>query len=262
MEEGSCLLWQKNIMHKLSVVMITRNADVLLDRCLASVQSIADEVVAVDAGSTDRTIPILSAAGARIIRTRSNHLGRNKARGIAEATHPLILLLDSDEILSPLLVRSIRRVKRSKTISNGYHIRFHNHYRDKRLRYGGEHYVMVRLFRRNKLRFRANSVHEHVETPHHDVPMLSGHINHYSYRSISQMVAKFTQYALLESRAKYRAGEHSSAKKILLYPVHMFWARFIKDKGYRDGLWRLPLDIGFAYMEWLTYTSLALRGMK
>lgn len=242
--------------------MTTRNADAVLDRCVASVQSIADEVVAVDAGSTDRTLSILSAAGARIVRTRSNHLGRNKARGIAVARHSLILLLDSDEILSSLLAQSINRVKRSKSILNGYQVRFHNHYLQRRLRYGGENYVMVRLFRRSKLRFRAHSIHEHVEALNHDTPILPGYINHYSYRSITQMLSKFTQYALLESTAKYRAGERSSLKKIVLYPVHMFWARFIKDKGYRDGCWRIPLDLGFAYMEWLTYTSLALRGMR
>jgi hypothetical protein len=33
----------------------------------------------------------------------------------------------------------------------------------------------------------------------------------------------------------------------------MFWARFIKDKGYKDGFFRIPLDLGFAYMEFLTY---------
>ena len=35
--------------------------------------------------------------------------------------------------------------------------------------------------------------------------------------------------------------------------MHMFWARFVEDKGYKDGIFRIPLDLGFAYMEFLTY---------
>ena len=41
-----------------------------------------------------------------------------------------------------------------------------------------------------------------------------------------------------------------------MYPTHMFWSRFIKDKGYKDGYFRIPLDLGFAYMEFITYITL------
>ena len=78
-------------------------------------------------------------------------------------------------------------------------------------------------------------------------------IDHYSYRSLSQLFIKFTNYAIREARQKKSRGEKSSLKKVFLYPAHLFWARFIKDKGYKDGLFRIPLDLGFAYMEFLTY---------
>jgi hypothetical protein len=42
----------------------------------------------------------------------------------------------------------------------------------------------------------------------------------------------------------------------------MFYARFIKDKGYKDGLFRIPLDLAFAYMEFLTYVLLAFKTKK
>ena len=67
------------------------------------------------------------------------------------------------------------------------------------------------------------------------------------------MFGKFTDYAKREARQKINKGEKSSIKKIVFYPLHMFWARFIKDKGYKDGIFRIPLDVGFAYMEFLTY---------
>ena len=75
------------------------------------------------------------------------------------------------------------------------------------------------------------------------------------------MYKKFTAYAFWEAKDKFKSGERSSLKKLILYPVHMFWARFIKDKGYKDGYFRIPLDLGFAYMEFLTYASLAIKNI-
>ncbi len=246
-------------MHKLSVVLVTKNAEELLSSCLASVRSIADEIIAVDVRSTDRTRSILKHHQATIITTTSNHLGRNKARGIQLTKHRLIFLIDSDEIVSKKLQQSILRLKRRKRLAHGYRLSFHNHFMRRRLRHGGEGYRMVRLFQRNKATMHASSVHEHLEVPSGDIRTLAGHIDHFSYRSIPQMFRKFSAYALLEAAEKHREGERSSFKKIALYPIHMFWARYVVDRGYRDGLWRIPLDLGFAYMEWLTYTSLALR---
>ncbi|PIZ67364.1 hypothetical protein COY12_02075 [Candidatus Roizmanbacteria bacterium CG_4_10_14_0_2_um_filter_33_96] len=60
------------------------------------------------------------------------------------------------------------------------------------------------------------------------------------------------------AKEKYLSGEKSSFKKVFIYPIHMFWARFITDKGYEDGLFRIPLDLGFAYMEFVTYFMLAI----
>jgi hypothetical protein len=37
---------------------------------------------------------------------------------------------------------------------------------------------------------------------------------------------------------------------------------FIKDKGYKDGLFRIPLDFGFAYMEFLTYLILFIMTIR
>src|SRR5262245_58295328 len=50
----------------LSLTMIVRNEEEHLDRCLASVREVADELIVVDTGSTDRTVEIARAHGARV----------------------------------------------------------------------------------------------------------------------------------------------------------------------------------------------------
>lgn len=248
--------------HRLSVIMVTLNAEDLLHRSLMSVLSIADEIIVIDSGSTDSTLTILKDFRVKLIRTKKNHLGRNKARALALATGDLVLSLDSDEIVSALLVRAIELIKRRKNIADGYIIPFRNHYLGKRLRYGGENYSMIRLGKRKKVRIKQVSVHESVEVNSKNIVRLKSPILHYSYRSVSQMFDKFTSYAVSEAQEKSKVGERSSLKKIILYPMHMFWARFIKDKGYKDGFFRVPLDLGFAHMEFLTYTALAIRNKR
>ena len=245
--------------HRLSVIMVTLNAEDLLHKSLKSASSIADEIIVIDSGSTDSTLTILKGFRVKLIKAKKNHLGTNKAKALALATGYLVLSLDSDEIVSTLLVRTIRLLKRRKNIADGYIIPFRNHYLGKRLRYGGENYSMIRLGKRKKLRFKMASVHECLEVDSKKIEKISAPILHYSYRSLSQLFGKFTNYALSEAREKSKVGERSSLKKIFLYPIHMFWARFIKDKGYKDGLIRVPLDIGFAYMEFLTYATLAIK---
>ena len=245
--------------HRLSVIMVTLNADELLQGFLTSVSSIADEIVVVDAGSTDRTLQILKEFKVRLYKVKQNHLGRNKAKALALATGDLVLSLDSDEIASALLVRTIEQIKRRKSIADGYIIPFRNHFLGKRLKYGGENYSMLRLGKRKMLRIKEVSVHESLEVISTSIARLKSPILHYSYRSLGQMFGKFTNYALNEAQQKFKNGERSSLKKIFLYPIHMFWARFIKDRGYKDGSLRIPLDLGFAYMEFLTYATLAIR---
>ena len=50
----------------LSFSMIVRNEEARLEGCLASVRDLADEIVVVDTGSTDATIAVAEAAGARV----------------------------------------------------------------------------------------------------------------------------------------------------------------------------------------------------
>ena len=99
-------------------------------------------------------------------------------------------------------------------------------------------------------------VHEHIESDQSDIGLLKNKILHYSYRSLPQMFSKFTNYALREAKQKKENREKITFSKLFLYAPHMFYARFIKDHGYKDGLFRIPLDIGFAYMELITYWSL------
>lgn len=231
----------------------------MLAQCLRSVKNIASEVVVVDSHSSDRTVEICKAYKARVFQLDAE-FGKKRRFGLKKINNRWTLMLDSDEIVSLRLAQEIGSLlKRKKQYCAAYEIPYQNHFLGRKINYGGENYQMLRLFKTKSVSVKGSLLHERLELIRGRKGHLKGKIYHYSYRSIRQIYAKFTDYARIEARLKYTIGEKSSWKKTVLYPLHMLWARFIKDKGYRDGLSRISLDLGFAYMEWLTYLILAFK---
>jgi len=242
---------------KLSVLMITKNAAETLEKSLASVKKIADEIIIVDSKSTDRTVEIAKNYLAKVYVKEFTDIGKQRIFGLSKATGKWVLILDCDEIVSEKLMKEIKsKIENARIKINGYYISYQNFFLNKRIQYGGEDYKMLRLFRRVKLYIEPSLVHNKIEVRDERIGCLKGKIFHHSYRSFPQMFGKFTDYGIRMAKEKYLAGEKSSFKKIFIYPTHIFWARFFEDKGYEDGLFRIPLDLGFAYMEFITYVSL------
>jgi tetratricopeptide (TPR) repeat protein len=87
---------------RLSVCMIVKNEERFLGQCLASVRDIADELIVIDTGSTDRTIEIAREHGAQVGHFEwCNDFAAARNASIAPATGDWILFLDADEELSP-----------------------------------------------------------------------------------------------------------------------------------------------------------------
>lgn len=242
---------------KLSVLMITKNAAETLEKSLASVKKITDEIIIVDSKSTDRTVEIAKNYLAKVYIKEFIDIGKQRKFGFSKATGKWVLILDSDEIVSEKLMKEIKsKIENTRIKINSYYIPYQNFFLNKPLQFGGEDYKMLRLFRRVKLSIEPSLVHNKIEVKDEKVGYLKGKIFHHSYRSYFQIFKKFTDYGVRMAKEKYSAKEKSSFRKIFIYPIHMFWARFITDKGYEDGLFRIPLDLGFAYMEFITYFTL------
>lgn len=87
---------------RLSVCMIVKNEERFLGQCLASVKDIADELIVIDTGSTDRTVEIAREQGAQVGHFEwCNDFAAARNASIAPATGDWILFLDADEELSP-----------------------------------------------------------------------------------------------------------------------------------------------------------------
>lgn len=241
--------------HKISLLTTTFNSQSTIEKTLQSVKDLVNEIIAVDNNSKDKTIEILKKYQAKIIKYQGKNLGKQYNLGLKHCQNDWILILDSDEYLSKDLKKEIKTLFNKQIYKkyDGFYIPFQNHFLGKPVNYGGENYQMLRLFKKDKIIITQEKIHQKYILRSNKIGSLKGKIIHYSYRSLWQTYKKFTYYAIEEAKQKFKKGEKSSFKKIILYPIHMFYARFIKDKGYKDGLFRIPLDLGFAYMEFMTY---------
>lgn len=95
---------------RLSVVMIAKNAADLLPDCTASVAR-ADEIVILDSGSTDNTADVARAAGAKVFTdTDWQGYGIQRQRAQGYATGDYVLMIDTDERVTPELRQAIQTV--------------------------------------------------------------------------------------------------------------------------------------------------------
>jgi len=95
----------------LSLCMIVKDEEAHLAKCLRSVRDIVDEMIVVDTGSTDKTMDIARVFGAQVSEfpwTGDFSAARNQS--LARATGDWILILDADEVLSPLDFEELKKL--------------------------------------------------------------------------------------------------------------------------------------------------------
>ncbi len=218
----------------LSVVLITKNAENQLEKCLQSC-AFADEIVVVDSGSTDRTLAIASAYKAKVIHQDWLGFGPQKQFAVAQASHDWVLCLDADEWLSEKLRHEIMSLLKNP---RGYAWRFarSNKFMGRFLQFGeGYPDYSLRLFHRQHARWSDDAVHEYVQTDS-QVGTLAGDLMHESGEDIALYLTKQNRYTSLQADALYQRGKKCGVAKLVFSPLTRFIKFYLVRQGFRDGL--------------------------
>jgi glycosyltransferase involved in cell wall biosynthesis len=213
---------------KISAVIIAFNEEVDIARALASL-AWCDEVLVVDSGSTDRTVEVCEAYGARVLQREFTGYGEQKSWAVKQAAHDWIIALDADEEIPAALKDEIYfKLARTENCS-GYYIPITTVLWDQVVRTGHRHTKpKLRLFDRRFGNFRKQLVHESValegRTEHLREPMYN-----YSYTSIADYFDKFNRYTSLAALESFRPGESSSfLKAVVTLPLTFIQFYFLK----------------------------------
>lgn len=139
-----------------SVIVMTKNEEAVIERCL-TVLSDFDEIFVVDSGSTDRTVSLAEASGAKVVNFQWNGEYPKKKQWCLDnlpLNNDWIFHVDADEELTPELCEEIMAVFSGPAPRShaGYFVRGYNVVNGRKLRFG-QHNNKLALFNRQKMTF-------------------------------------------------------------------------------------------------------------
>lgn len=244
-------------MSSITAVIITHNEARNIQRCLASLKTVADEIIVIDSFSTDDTLAICQQEGAIVKQQAWLGFGPQKNAGIQMASHEYILSLDADEALDDELKASIQAAK-DQGLQGMYDFTRLNYYYGKFLRHGVEYPdYKIRLFPKSKVRWNDELVHETlILSPEVPQNRLKGHLLHYTYFTIQEHVAKANKYTNLGAELNYKKGKKASWFKIIFGPLATFLQAYIFKRGFLDGGHGFIVAAMHAYGAFMKYTKL------
>lgn len=218
----------------LSVAIITLNAAAQLAACLDSA-AFADDIVVVDSGSTDGTVELAEARGARVVQQDWLGFGPQKQFAVEAAKHDWVLCLDADERVSPELRTGIENALQAPSTA-AFRFARCNRFLGRYLKHGeGYPDWSLRLFDRRRARWSADAVHEKVIA---DGPVgtLAGDLLHDSAETLAIYLTKQNRYTSLAAEMALAAGKRASFGRLFFSPLIRFIKFYLVRQGFRDGL--------------------------
>jgi glycosyltransferase involved in cell wall biosynthesis len=221
-------------MNRLSACIITLNEEQNLPRALASISSIADEIVVVDAGSTDATERVAREFGAVSIARAWTNYAEQKNFAAAAASNDWILSLDADEELSSVLQTSILQWKKRAPDFSVYEMSRRAWYLGRWINHSGWYPdFQRRLYRRDAARF-SGIVHESLRFEGKP-GRLKGDLLHYTIRSLEEHEEKVERYAALAGQQLYLDGKRSWRPAVWFATPWSWFQNFFLRGGFLDG---------------------------
>ncbi len=210
----------------------------------------------VDGGSTDDTVEIARAHGARVVIAPDwPGFGPQKNRALDALSTDWVLSIDTDEVVSEELSASIRAAIRAPS-TDVYAIDRLSAFCGRWIRHGGWYPDWIpRLFRRGAARFSDDLVHERLVFDG-AVERLTGKLLHYSYDDIDSVLRKLDAYSTAGARQRRAAGEHASVGKAIRRGLWAFFRTYVLRRGFLDG--RAGLMIAVFNAETVYYRFLKL----
>jgi Glycosyl transferase family 2 len=240
---------------RIAACLIVQNEQAHLPRALASV-AFCDEVIVVDGGSSDRTVQLARAAGARVIENPWPGYAAQRNVALDAASCDWILEVDADEQISAELRASIEALLRARRADVGMAVfalrhRFLGGWLGPSAKYPA---YRSRLVRRSVYRHdESRAVHEGIEP--RELPLvLAGDLEHELAATLREALLDTWRYARLESSHVARpTTARAYVTGIVLRPAMKLVYRTIVDGGWRDGwrgLLKISLDVGSDVLVW------------
>lgn len=248
-------------MATLSIVLIVKDEAANLEACLESAVW-ADEIVVLDAGSTDETVEIARRYTDQVfVASDWQGYGLQRQRAQAHASGDWILMLDADERISPELWQGIKQAVLADQRDTVYAVPRLSWVFGRYIRHSGWYpdYV-TRLYARTRAAYGDERVHEKLHYPagmHEE--KLAGDLLHYTYRDLNHYLVKSAHYAEAWAQQRFEQGRKASLWQALVHGVGCFLKMYLVRAGFLDGKQGLLLALLSAHSTFVKYADLWVR---
>jgi glycosyltransferase involved in cell wall biosynthesis len=231
-------------------VVVVRDEARQIRDCLRALR-FADELVVVDTGSSDGTVEAARGLADRVLHYPAEPGGPRplihaaKNYGFEAAAGPWILNLDADERPTDALREEILAVLEAPPGGPvAYALPFTHYFFGRYLRHGGFRGALVRLFEKGKLRY--------PEDRAHSTPVVEGErgalrslVVHFNHPRLSDFLRKMDLYTSQDAALMVRHGRGGlrnrparspTAWTLLREPLGVFWNRYVRHRGFLDGV--------------------------
>ncbi len=234
---------------RVSAIVITFNEESNLDACLSSLHW-ADELLVIDAQSTDRTVEIARGYTTHVYVRQWPGYGPQKNFGIDRASGDWVLIVDADERVTDALREEISRVLAmpEATTPAGFEIPRRNFFYGRWIRGGGIYPdYQLRLFRRTAGRYDDTPLHERLQV-FGPISRLHEPLDHLSMPTVRHHIRKMIWYTTLGAVDKLEKGTGVSATALAVNHLGTILKTYLLRRGYRDGVHGLVVAL-FAGMH-------------
>ena len=244
-------------MQDVTVIILTKNEEINIEKCLKSAKQIANRILVVDSGSSDHTVELAKVNGAEVVfHEWPGHAKQfNWALDNCGINTEWVFRLDADERISKELAAEIHEKLDSPQCNeiDGYEMRWRIYFMDKWIKHGGTHkHYFLRLFRYGKGRVEEKLMDEHVIVSG-KVEKLEHDLIHYDYKGLDSWLNKHIWYSQLELEMYSRQNAYENwsdmegnkvqkKKRGLYYRLPIFfrarlyyWYRYYVQFGFVDG---------------------------
>jgi len=240
----------------ISVIILTKNEEKNLARCLESVKW-CDEIIVVDDNSSDKTIELAKKYKTAVYKhPLREDFSIQRNFGLNKAQNEWVLFVDADEVVSDALAYEISSAIAFKDQGlksfNGYYIKRKDFMWGKQLEHGEACIKLLRLAKKNFGIWKGKA-HEvwNIQSP---VGTLVNPILHFPHKNLETFLKEINLYTDIRARELKESKAKSSFLLILLYPLAKFALNFIVRRGFMDGIQ------GFVFAVMMSFHSFLVRG--
>lgn len=239
----------------ISVFIITKDNIRTVKKALSSVADWAGEIVAVDSGSSDGTLEVLSEFTESIHKRDWSGFREQYQFAQGLCKNRWVIFIDADEEVSPKLVEEIRRLfSDGEPEKDGYIVHRRTYFLGRWIRHGGWYPdYEIRLYRKDRGSWKGG-LHAKVYLDG-EVGELKNFYHHYSYKDISDQIRRVNLYSDTE------AGDMSDKKgvpsfmKLIFRPAFRFFRDYFLKLGFLDGIPGLVIAVTTSYYVFIKYAK-------